>query len=110
MCKIIANYLLILLPLLAIASSDESDCPTIKLKRQWGGQPSPEISYRPIPVKYVVIHHTVTPECDTFPTCAELLQNMQNYHMQDLKYDDIGYKWVDIFKNLNKSINIYIYY
>uniref|UniRef100_A0A1A9Z640 Peptidoglycan-recognition protein n=1 Tax=Glossina pallidipes TaxID=7398 RepID=A0A1A9Z640_GLOPL len=94
MCKIIANVLLTLLHLVAIASSDESDCPNIKLKTQWGGHPSPEISYRPIPVKYVVIHHTVTPECDTFPTCAELLQNMQNYHTQSLKYDDIGYNFL----------------
>lgn len=70
----------------------KSDCPTIKLKRQWGGHLSKIIDYRPIPIKYVIIHHTVTSQCTTFLKCAELLQNMQHYHINDLEYNDIGYK------------------
>lgn len=68
------------------------DCPRIKLKRQWGGKLSRNIDYRPLPVKYVIIHHTVTPECSTFLECAEILQNIQNYFINTLEYDDIGYK------------------
>lgn len=70
----------------------KSDCPRIKLKRQWGGQLSKIVDYRPVPIKYVIIHHTVTPECTTFLSCAEILQNMQHYHINDLEYNDIGYK------------------
>uniref|UniRef100_A0A1A9W1I3 Peptidoglycan-recognition protein n=1 Tax=Glossina brevipalpis TaxID=37001 RepID=A0A1A9W1I3_9MUSC len=95
MFKIIVNILLTLTYLLAIVNCNETaDCPSIKLKQQWGGRRGSDINYRPIPVKYVIIHHTVTPECDSFVTCSELLQNMQSYHMQSLKYDDIGYNFL----------------
>ena len=70
----------------------KTDCPRIKLKRQWGGQLSKIVDYRPVPIKYVIIHHTVTKECTTFLACAEILQNMQHYHINDLEYNDIGYK------------------
>lgn len=64
----------------------------MKLKRQWGGKPSQIINYRPVPLKYVIIHHTVTPECTTFLACAEILQNMQHHHINTMDFDDIGYK------------------
>ncbi|XP_059223654.1 peptidoglycan-recognition protein SA [Stomoxys calcitrans] len=70
------------------------DCPRIKLKRQWGGKPSTTINYRPVPVKYVIIHHTVTNECTTFLECAEILQNMQHHHLNGLDFDDIGYNFL----------------
>lgn len=70
----------------------KADCPRIKLKRQWGGKASSIVNYRPVPVKYVIIHHTVTKECNAFLECAEILQNMQYHHMNTLDFDDIGYK------------------
>lgn len=82
-------------PSLSRASNDSqpsSNCPRIKLKRQWGGKPSSIINYRPVPVKYVIIHHTVTKECFKFLECAEILQNMQHHHLNTLDFDDIGYK------------------
>uniref|UniRef100_A0A1I8NKF6 Peptidoglycan-recognition protein n=1 Tax=Musca domestica TaxID=7370 RepID=A0A1I8NKF6_MUSDO len=71
-----------------------ADCPRIKLKRQWGGKLSKNIDFRPVPIKYVIIHHTVTPECDTFLKCAELLQNMQHYGITTLGLDDIAYNFL----------------
>lgn len=82
--------IIVLLNYLALAKN--TDCPRMKLKRQWGGQLSKIIDYRPIPIKYVIIHHTVTPECTTFLKCSEILQNMQYYHTNELEFNDIGYK------------------
>lgn len=69
-----------------------ADCPQMKLKRQWGGKPAHGINYQVRPVRFVVIHHTVTSACSGFVQCAELLQGMQSYHQTQLDYHDIGYK------------------
>lgn len=68
------------------------DCPQIKLKRQWGGKPALGLNYQLRPVRYVVIHHTVTSSCSGLVQCGDLLQNMQSYHQSQLDYYDIGYK------------------
>ncbi|XP_065363719.1 peptidoglycan-recognition protein SA [Calliphora vicina] len=87
-------FTLTIISIAYIGLAKKSDCPRIKLKRQWGGQLSKIVDYRPIPIKYVVIHHTVTPECTTFLKCSEILQNMQHYHINDLEYNDIGYNFL----------------
>ncbi|KAH8317287.1 hypothetical protein KR074_002232, partial [Drosophila pseudoananassae] len=70
------------------------ECPTIKLKRQWGGKPSLGLHYQVRPIRYVVIHHTVTAECSGLLQCAEILQNMQSYHQNELNYNDISYNFL----------------
>uniref|UniRef100_A0A1I8Q9Z5 Peptidoglycan-recognition protein n=1 Tax=Stomoxys calcitrans TaxID=35570 RepID=A0A1I8Q9Z5_STOCA len=70
------------------------NCPSIKLKRQWGGKFSRVIKHRPVAVKYVVIHHTVTKECTNFLQCADILQNMQHHHLTTLDLNDIGYNFL----------------
>ncbi|KAM7349105.1 peptidoglycan recognition protein SA isoform 2-T2 [Cochliomyia hominivorax] len=92
--KLFCSLTIICLSYLVFAKKAKDDCPQIKLKRQWGGQLSQIVDYRPIPIKYVIIHHTVTRECTTFLKCSEILQNMQNYHMNDLEYNDIGYNFL----------------
>lgn len=74
------------------ALAGKTECPHIKLKRQWGGKPAKSLTYQVRPIRYVIIHHTVSDECSEFLTCASILQNTQTYHMNDLDYDDIGYK------------------
>jgi len=69
-----------------------ANCPPIKLKRQWGGKPSLGLHYQVRPIRFVVIHHTVTSECSGLLKCAEILQNMQSYHQNELDYNDISYK------------------
>ncbi|XP_030568529.1 peptidoglycan-recognition protein SA [Drosophila novamexicana] len=71
-----------------------ADCPQMKLKRQWGGKPAHGINYQVRPVRFVVIHHTVTSACSGFVQCAELLQGMQSYHQTQLDYHDIGYNFL----------------
>ncbi|EDW06180.1 peptidoglycan-recognition protein SA [Drosophila mojavensis] len=69
-------------------------CPPTKLKRQWGGKPARSLNYQLRPIRYVVIHHTVTAECSGFVECAEILQGMQAYHQTQLDYYDIGYNFL----------------
>lgn len=70
----------------------DDDCPKIISRKRWGSQAAKSVVYQIVPVKYVVIHHTVTPSCNTTLKCSNLLLNMQNYHINDLKGDDIPYK------------------
>lgn len=76
----------------AAGQGQGQDCPQLKLKRQWGGKPALGLNYQLRPVRYVVIHHTVTSSCSGLVQCGDLLQNMQSYHQSQLDYFDIGYK------------------
>lgn len=70
------------------------NCPKIKIKRKWGGEESLTVDYQIIPVKYVIIHHTVTSKCSTFSDCSDIVKNIQNYHMKQLGWSDIGYNFL----------------
>ncbi|KAM8719779.1 hypothetical protein ACLKA7_005926 [Drosophila subpalustris] len=72
----------------------KTECPQLKLKRQWGGKPASALDYQVRPIPFVVIHHTVTGECSAFVQCSEILQNIQNYHQTQLDFNDIGYNFL----------------
>ncbi|EDW51398.1 GM13088 [Drosophila sechellia] len=94
---IMAIGLVLLVALVSAGKSRQrspANCPTIKLKRQWGGKPSSGLHYQVRPIRYVVIHHTVTGECSGLLKCAEILQNMQAYHQNELDYNDISYNFL----------------
>ncbi|CAH0555775.1 unnamed protein product [Brassicogethes aeneus] len=63
-------------------------------KSEWGGRTAFEIDYVIIPVKNIVVHHTVTPNCHNKLECSQTLQNIQNFHMEDLEFHDIGYNFL----------------
>lgn len=75
-----------------VDDDDKENCPTIVTKQRWGGRTALKVSYQIIPVPNVVIHHTVTQACDTKPECSTIISNIQNHHMNELDFDDIGYK------------------
>ncbi|KAH8387295.1 hypothetical protein KR093_006097, partial [Drosophila rubida] len=70
------------------------ECPEIKLKAQWGGKLALGLNYQVRPIRYVIIHHTVTSECASFTQCAEILQSTQTYHQTQLDFFDIGYNFL----------------
>ncbi|XP_017775383.1 PREDICTED: peptidoglycan-recognition protein 2-like [Nicrophorus vespilloides] len=70
-----------------------SVCPKIVKRNQWGAKAPQEVDYVIIPVEYVVIHHTVTDTCSSEVSCSNILSNIQNFHMNDLKFHDIGYNF-----------------
>lgn len=46
-----------------------------------------------LPVGITVIHHSVMGEgeCNTPSECVAVMQEIQNFHMDDNGWDDIGY-------------------
>lgn len=66
-----------------------SDCNVVS-KRDWDGLTPIHVEYLPRPVSLVIIQHTVTGTCSTDAKCAEVVRNIQTYHMDNLNYWDIG--------------------
>ncbi|RLU18216.1 hypothetical protein DMN91_008572 [Ooceraea biroi] len=82
--------LLLLLP----ASLANVECPKIIGRTQWTSTPAGAVNYLIIPILYVVIHHTVTPECNSRQECTSRVDGIRGYHMDDLGWDDIGYSFL----------------
>lgn len=69
-------------------------CPTILPRSQWGGRPPKLVENMTEPVGYVVIHHTYLPgACLNRTACIKAMQGIQNYHMDDRGWNDIGYNF-----------------
>ncbi|KAL1490235.1 hypothetical protein ABEB36_012964 [Hypothenemus hampei] len=71
-----------------------SVCPHIISRTRWGARPAHAVDYAIIPIQNVVIHHTVTRDCNTEEECAELLKEIQNFHLDILEFHDIGYNFL----------------
>jgi N-acetylmuramoyl-L-alanine amidase len=69
----------------------ENKCPKIIGRNQWTSISAGEVNYLIIPIPYVVIHHTVTPECNSRQECISRVDNIRSFHMDELNWDDIGY-------------------
>ncbi|CAG9761211.1 unnamed protein product [Ceutorhynchus assimilis] len=69
-------------------------CPDIITKARWGARKSHSVEYAIVPVPNVIVHHTVTPSCDTEEKCSGTLREIQNYHIDTMEYDDIGYNFI----------------
>ncbi|VEN56835.1 unnamed protein product [Callosobruchus maculatus] len=69
-------------------------CEGIKLRKDWGGRTPVAVDYAILPVKYVIIHHTVTPECKTEFSCASTIRGIQEFHMDTMEFHDIGYNFL----------------
>nr|UEN71113.1 peptidoglycan recognition protein-S1 [Glyphodes pyloalis] len=65
------------------------DCGIVD-KNGWGGLEPVHIEYLPRPVDLVIIQHTVTPSCSTDASCKDTVRGIQDYHMDQLGYWDIG--------------------
>ncbi|XP_015177417.1 PREDICTED: peptidoglycan-recognition protein 2-like [Polistes dominula] len=70
------------------------DCPNIISKAGWGGRAPRGINYLILPLPNVIIHHTVTSECNTRSECSQRVQSIQSYHMDTLGWYDIGYNFI----------------
>ncbi|XP_026463959.1 peptidoglycan-recognition protein 1-like isoform X1 [Ctenocephalides felis] len=56
--------------------------------------PSGEVNSVPRNASLVVILHTATQFCKTPPECAQATRTAQNYHMDVLRFADIGYNFL----------------
>ncbi|KAI5646585.1 n-acetylmuramoyl-L-alanine amidase domain-containing protein [Phthorimaea operculella] len=69
------------------------DCGVVT-RKEWDGVPPVRVEYLARPVDLVIIQHTATPTCTTDAACAERVRNIQDYHMDQLNYPDIGYNFL----------------
>ncbi|GAB0091387.1 Peptidoglycan-recognition protein [Sergentomyia squamirostris] len=76
------------------ANAQTDSCPTIFTRKQWRARKPLKVYYNLLPVEYIIIHHTVTESCNMERKCIPIVQNIQNYHMSDVKLDDIGYNFL----------------
>ncbi|XP_013109985.2 peptidoglycan-recognition protein LC isoform X2 [Stomoxys calcitrans] len=47
-----------------------------------------------LPLHRVVIAHTASTPCDSLETCSDRVREIQNFHMDSFKWDDIGYNFL----------------
>ncbi|KAJ3623066.1 hypothetical protein MTP99_019323 [Tenebrio molitor] len=82
--------LISLLPYLAQCS-----CPTIISRSEWGARaPKSVKNLSQNPPPFVVVHHSDTPPCSTLSSCKSRVKNIQNYHMDNRGWQDIGYNFL----------------
>jgi N-acetylmuramoyl-L-alanine amidase. len=71
-------------------------CPRIITREEWGARPPVSTpSNMTLPVPYAVVHHGgINSYCTTQDQCAAIVRSYQNYHIDDNKWNDIGYNFV----------------
>ncbi|XP_059052550.1 peptidoglycan-recognition protein LB-like [Achroia grisella] len=61
-------------------------------RSQWRARTPKQLTSLVTPVPYVVIHHSYTPgACYTDDECCKAMKSMQDYHMDDRRWWDVGY-------------------
>lgn len=75
---------------------DTNDCDgvTIISRDSWGARRTSSSSYIRVPVPNIYIHHTVTNPCSSFSECISRMKQIQNYHMDNRGYADVGYSFL----------------
>uniref|UniRef100_A0A9I3ES85 Peptidoglycan recognition protein family domain-containing protein n=1 Tax=Anopheles epiroticus TaxID=199890 RepID=A0A9I3ES85_9DIPT len=64
-------------------------------RTEWLAQPPrEELTDLKLPVGKVIIAHTATEGCTTQQACKALVQSIQRYHINNVKYGDIGYNFL----------------
>lgn len=65
-------------------------------REEWGARapksPADNLSIKPAP--YVIIHHSAGASCNTQAACQLKMKGIQNYHMDNKNWFDIGYNFV----------------
>ncbi|XP_071036156.1 peptidoglycan-recognition protein SC2-like isoform X1 [Parasteatoda tepidariorum] len=63
-------------------------------REEWGAREPKHIETMATPVPHLFIHHTAMGECFHFESCCKMMQTIQNFHMDDRGWDDIGYNFL----------------
>ena len=84
---------------LMFPDSSLPECNTLQMynRTEWGaieeGRPCEATHFNGWNIKYLFLHHTVSPEA-CYDNCVEEMFSMQKFHTQDRGWCDIGYSWV----------------
>ncbi|XP_013400756.1 peptidoglycan recognition protein 1 [Lingula anatina] len=82
-----------LIDMLQFGFSDPSTVQIVS-RREWGArEASGPMSPLLIPVKYVIIAHTVSGLCESVEACSGILRGIQQRHMADRGWSDIAYNY-----------------
>lgn len=67
---------------------------SVVTRTEWDGRPSKTIEYMGTPTSILFIHHSAGSECFSLARCSREVRNIQDYHMIQKGWDDIGYNFV----------------
>lgn len=87
-------YISLFVLLRTCVGDEVEDCPNIIARDKWASVPPKSVNYLIIPIPYVIIHHTATPECNTKNTCSDEIENIRSFHMDTNGWTDIGYSFL----------------
>ncbi|XP_030373478.1 peptidoglycan-recognition protein LB isoform X2 [Scaptodrosophila lebanonensis] len=60
----------------------------------WGARPPKAVEYFKGPIPFVILHHSYIPAaCYTSSDCKKAMRQMQDFHMLDRGWNDIGYSF-----------------
>lgn len=60
----------------------------------WNARKAKLVEFFSEPAKYVIIHHSYKPShCNSPNDCVQAVHSMQNFHMDDRGWNDIGYSF-----------------
>lgn len=91
-----AVSLMIYLYSLAAMSNTYQGCHDVEIvsRERWGARPSLDNATMEMPVHHIFIHHTAGLECSDLSSCSKVMRGIQNFHMDDRGWDDIGYNFL----------------
>lgn len=69
-------------------------CPNIRSRSQWNARTTGSATKLNIPVKYFIVHHSATNSCSTTVKCDSRVRGIQNYHIDNQSFGDIGYNFL----------------
>ncbi|KAJ4918321.1 hypothetical protein JOQ06_026366 [Pogonophryne albipinna] len=63
-------------------------------RQQWGAAAPKQAPEKFSCAERVIIHHTDTPSCSSRSECVSRVASIQDWHMTERKWDDIGYNFL----------------
>ncbi|XP_077295630.1 peptidoglycan-recognition protein LB-like [Arctopsyche grandis] len=76
------------------SACQEDDTLKIISREEWGARDAKHITNMSNPVPYVIIHHSYIPgACNDTDQCKQAMRDMQDFHMDDREWWDIGYSF-----------------
>ncbi|KAG8180785.1 hypothetical protein JTE90_023751 [Oedothorax gibbosus] len=71
-------------------------CDDVELvtRERWDAREPKSTESMATPVPHLFIHHTAMGACNDFESCKQMMQIIQNFHMDDRGWEDIGYNFL----------------
>ena len=82
-----------LLAFVAAVTAQIGPCANIRTRSQWGSRSTNPAWLTTQPPTHFVVHHTDGARCATQSACDTQMRNIQNFHMNNNGWVDIGYNF-----------------